>query len=469
MIPITTFAGRKIAVFGLARSGLAAASALQAGGAKIYAWDDGETGRNRAHAQGIETKDLRTVNWSEIAALVLSPGVPLTHPDPHWTVKLAQVAGVEVIGDMELFFRQRAALGSASKVVAITGTNGKSTTTALVAHLLRQACWPTSIGGNIGEALLGLEPLADARVYVIELSSYQIDLTPSLKPTVSALLNISPDHLDRHGTIENYAAIKGRIFTNLDPGQTAVVSIDDDYCREIAQGLGRDLNVRRISAENQLSDGVYVDDGRLIDMQEGHLTAECGLNGIEPLRGRHNWQNACAAWAITHALGLEPHVIRRGLVTFPGLAHRMEIVGRRGNVLFVNDSKATNVEATAHALATFDDIYWIAGGRAKGGGIGALAEFFPNIRKAFLVGESAVAFSSTLTPYTATEISGTIAQAVADAANAAAASSSDQPVVLLSPACASFDQFPDFEARGDAYKSAVAEIDDIELTKGCAK
>jgi len=463
MIPITTFTGRKVAVFGLARSGLATAKALEAGGARVLAWDDGDAARERGQDEGLKLVDLKALDGSDIAALVLAPGVPLTHPKPHWTVEWASTTGVEVIGDAELFFRQRAALGSQAKVVAITGTNGKSTTTALVAHLLVHAGWPTSVGGNIGRAILGLEPLSDERAYVIEFSSYQIDLTPSLRPTVAALLNISPDHLDRHGTIENYAAIKERIFANLGAGQTAVVSIDDAYCREIEQRLDHKLNVRRISVKGVLSDGVYATDGTLMDMDVGKLRSKCSLEGIDSLRGRHNWQNACAAWAIARALGLEPPVIADGLAGFPGLSHRMEVVGRLAHVLFVNDSKATNAEAAAHALATFDDIYWIAGGRAKDGGIAALAQFFPNIRKAFLIGEAAVAFSSTLVAHTAIEISGTIEQAVAAAAHAAASSSAKEPVVLLSPACASFDQFPDFEARGDAFKEAVARLVGIRL------
>ena len=218
MIPITTFKDRTIAVFGLGLSGRAAAMALQAGGARVLAWDDGEESRKRAEAEGIPVFDLRNAAWHELGALVLAPGVPLTHPEPHWTVKKAESAGIEVFGDTELFFREREALGSKAKVIGITGTNGKSTTTALTAHLLREAGCHVAMGGNIGEAILGLSPLTDDTIYVIEFSSYQIDLTPGIAPNAAVLLNLSPDHLDRHGNMDRYARVKAGIFANQEFG-----------------------------------------------------------------------------------------------------------------------------------------------------------------------------------------------------------------------------------------------------------
>ncbi|MEE9590345.1 MAG: UDP-N-acetylmuramoyl-L-alanine--D-glutamate ligase [Hyphomicrobiaceae bacterium] len=465
MIAVTTFAGRRVAVFGLARSGLAAAHALRAGGAQVIGWDDGERGRETAADEGIELADLRLLDWSALSALVLAPGVPLTHPEPHWTVRQAQRAGVEIIGDTELFFRERRALAARARVIAITGTNGKSTTAALVAHLLKQAGCKVSLGGNIGEAILGLEPLEDDRAYVIEFSSYQIDLTPSLEANAAALLNITPDHLDRHGTLQNYAAVKARIFANLGPGDTAVCSIDDTHCRAIAAALAERRTVEKVSIEGPVDRGVYCDD-MLIEVRDGVQIPRVALGQYATLPGRHNRQNAAAAWALLRSLGVEPAAIARGLASFPGLAHRMELVGQVGRVLFVNDSKATNAEAAGHALDAYDRIYWIAGGLAKEGGIETLTPQFSRLAKAYLVGEAAEPFATTLGAVVPHETSGTIAAAVSAAARDASRDDHPRAVVLLSPACASFDQFPDFEARGDAFKAAVAGLDGVVLGTG---
>jgi UDP-N-acetylmuramoylalanine--D-glutamate ligase len=463
MIPVTSLRDKRVAVFGLGASGRATVAALEAGGAEVSAWDDKGDSVANAIAAGVRTVDLREADWRDYACLVLAPGVPLTHPEPHWTVKRAEPAGIEIIGDIELFCRERLRHVPNAPFVAITGTNGKSTTTALIAHLLKTAGRDVQLGGNIGTAILSLEPPGSGRYHVIECSSFQIDLAPSLNPTVGVLLNVTPDHLDRHGTIDAYAAIKERLVANAD---TAVVAVDDNRCQAVADRLqltGR--NVVRVSARRLLTSGVYAEKGALFVAEDGAARRLAALDGIGSLRGQHNAENAAAAVAVARALGLRSAEIAAGLRSFPGLPHRMEEVGRRGRVLFVNDSKATNADAAAKALASFDRIYWIAGGLAKEGGIASLVDFFPKIAKAYLVGEAAADFAATLGAAVPHEISRTI-----DVATAAAAADADrdraaEPVVLLSPACASYDQFKNFERRGDAFRAFVAGLDGVE-TRG---
>jgi UDP-N-acetylmuramoylalanine--D-glutamate ligase len=465
MIPVTIFAGRKVAVFGLGRSGLPAARALIAGGADVVAFDDSEKSVAEAAAAGIATEDFRSLDWMKVAALVLAPGVPLTHPQPHWCVALARRAGVEVIGDIELFCREREKSGAACPLVAITGTNGKSTTTALTAHLLKSAGRDVEMGGNIGVAVLALEPFKPGRVYVLELSSYQIDLAPSLHPTVGILLNVSADHLDRHGTMENYAAIKARLPAGIEPGGTAVIGVDDRYTREAAERIEHaGKTVVRVSVEAPLRDGYYAEGSRIVRACDGKALAAAELSGIGSLRGAHNAQNAACALAACVALGLDLPAVQRGLVSFPGLAHRMQEVGRKGRVLFVNDSKATNADSAAKALGSFRDIFWIAGGKPKVGGIAGLAEFFPRIRKAYLIGEAAADFAKTLDGKVEHEIVGVMAAAVDAATRDAEASGLKEPVVLLSPACASFDQYPNFEVRGQAFVDLVRALPGVVST-----
>ena len=465
MISITTFAGQRVAVFGLGSSGLLAARALKEGGADVVAFDDDAKKIGDAQAAGIKTQDLHNLDWSKITALVLAPGVPLTHPKPHWTVELARKAGVQVIGDIELFCRERAKSGARCPVVAITGTNGKSTTTALVAHLLKSAGVDAQMGGNIGVPVLALEPFKAARAYVLEVSSYQIDLAPSLKATVGILLNVTEDHLDRHGTMEHYAEIKERLPAGVEEGGTAVVDIDDPYTRAAAERITRaGKNIVRVSVAAPLADGYYAEGTRIMHAAGGKAHAVAELAGIGSLRGTHNAQNAACAVAACVALGIDLPAIQKGLASFPGLAHRMQQVGRRGNVLFVNDSKATNADSAAKALASFNDIFWIAGGKPKTGGIVSLAEFFPRIRKAYLIGEAAREFAHTLEGRVPYEISGALAAAVEAAARDAAAARMNEPVVLLSPACASFDQYPNFEVRGKAFTDAVLAIPGVKPT-----
>ena len=463
MIPITTFAGKKIAVFGLGGSGLASASALLAGGADVVAFDDDAASVAKAGAGGIPTADLREADWSKIAALVLAPGVPLTHPVPHWIVQLARKAKVGVIGDVELFCRERRRDAPNAPFVAITGTNGKSTTTALIAHLTASAGMDTQLGGNIGTPILSLAPAQPGRVHVIECSSYQIDLAPSLDPSVGILINLSEDHLDRHGTMENYAAVKERLVRGVPDDGTAIVGVDDQWCEKIAARLAQiGKRVVQISVDRKLKDGLYVDTGLILRAREGKSSPIAELGGIGSLRGLHNAQNAACATAAALALGLEPAAIQAGLRSFPGLVHRMEEVGRRGAVLFVNDSKATNADSAAQALACFHDIFWIAGGRPKTGGIEGLRSFFPRIRKAYLIGEAADQFATTLTDAVPHEITGTLEKALAAAARDAATSSAHEPVVLLSPACASFDQYRNFEVRGDAFRALVHALPGLQ-------
>lgn len=466
MIPVTTFAGRTVAVFGLGGSGLASAQALIAGGASVVAFDDDERSLAKAQAAGISIADLRKADWSKIAALVLAPGVPLTHPVPHWSVRAAQQAGVEVIGDIELFCRERRRAAPAAPFVAVTGTNGKSTTTALVAHLAASTGLDAQLGGNIGTAILSLAPPREGRVYAVECSSYQIDLAPTLDPSVGILINLSEDHLDRHGTMEHYAAVKERLVAGVPDNGEAVVGVDDNWCRNIADRLQQSgKRVTRISVQQALPNGVYVAGQQIMRAAGGKSSPIARLDGLGSLRGQHNAQNAACAAAAALALGLSPAAIQAGLRSFPGLPHRMEEVGALGAVLFVNDSKATNADSAAQALACFSDIFWIAGGKPKTGGIDSLRHFFPRIRKAYLIGEAAEEFAATLGAGVPHEITGTLDKAVAAAARDAAASAAREPVVLLSPACASFDQYRNFEVRGDAFRRLVLDLPGIVSRK----
>jgi UDP-N-acetylmuramoylalanine--D-glutamate ligase len=465
MIPVTIFAGRDVAILGLGLSGLASARALKAGGANPILWDDKESAREDAAAQGFTLSDLRTADWSRFAALVLAPGIPLTHPEPHWSVARARAARIEVIGDIELFFRERARARAPGKVVVITGTNGKSTTTALTAHLLSSAGQRVALGGNIGKAVLDLDPFAPDLTYVLELSSFQLELTPSLAPDAAALLNITPDHLDRHGTLANYARIKSLVFARLGPRATAVVGVDDAPSRAVADSLDGPYAVKRIGIGRNLETGVFVSGGILHDMEGGSELARVDLTGIGSLRGAHNWQNAAAAYALGRAQGLSSAAIAEGLNSFAGLSHRMEQVARRGKVLFVNDSKATNADAAGKALASFTDIYWIIGGRAKEGGLAGLEPFYPRIVRAYLIGEAADAFAGQLGDHVDHVHCGTLARALDTAASDASRSDAKEPVVLLSPACASYDQFDNFAERGDAFRDLVMGLDGAEGVK----
>ena len=471
MTPVTCFKGKRVALFGLGGSGLATARALMEGGAEVAAWDDNQASRVKAAGQGIPVVDLAATDWSGFHCLILAPGVPLTHPVPHWTVEKAQAAGVEIIGDIELFFRERASLAPAARVVCITGTNGKSTTTALIAHVLRAAGRDVQMGGNIGTAVLALESPAEERIHVIECSSYQIDLAPSIKPSVGIQMNLTPDHLDRHGTFEAYGAIKERLVAASD---MAVIGVDDEASKQMARrraASGRP--VVKISGEQPLDAGVFAGitanagtlETRIVQVLDGKPRIVANLAGIGSLRGSHNAQNAAAAFAACFALGLTAAEIAAGFRSYPGLAHRMEEIGRIGRVVFINDSKATNADSTEKALTSFRDIFWILGGKAKEGGIESLARYFPNIARAYLIGASSDLFAATFDDdgRVAYERSCTLDVAVAHATrDALAQGGSGEIAVLLSPACASFDQFPNFEVRGEAFRALVKALPGFE-------
>ena len=461
MIPVKGFKGKRVAIFGLGRSGLTAARALKAGGAKPVVWDDKMMSVSAAAREGFDFEDLKKADWSEIDALMLSPGVPLTHPEPHWTVKLAQEHGVPILGDIELFARTLATLPAHKrpKTVAITGTNGKSTTTALIGHILKSAGKDVHVGGNIGVGVLDLPPMHAGAIYVIETSSYQLDLCLTFRPDVSVLMNFSPDHLDRHGGMDGYVAAKKRIFMNQTAEDTAVIGADDDYTLAVINEMRTASPVKlvAISSRRTLAPGVFALGGVLYDGTEPRARQIVDLKDIRALTGRHNWQNAAAAYAACRALGLDIDTIVAGMMSFPGLAHRMQQIGEIGKVRFINDSKATNADAARQAMSSFNTFFWIAGGKAKAGGIESLSDLFPRIKHAYLIGEAAELFEATIgkaAPCTQSRLLFTaVAQAYADAEK-----SGEEEIVLFSPACASFDQFKDFEARGDAFKAAVDDI-----------
>ncbi len=466
MTPVTFLKGRSVIIFGLGSSGMATCAALKAGGANVIAFDDQAVRLEAARAKGIEVKDLHQIDWRNFTALVLAPGVPLTHPEPHWSVQLAKKAGIDIIGDIELFCRERRTNASGAPFAAITGTNGKSTTTALLAHVMKNAGFDTQVGGNLGTPILMLEPPRGNRVHVIECSSYQIDLAPTLDPTVGILLNLTPDHLDRHGTMENYASVKERLVAK---SATAVIGVDDDYCRAIADRLEKmEKLLVRISVERPLNDGIFLKGSDLIFAERGNEKIIASLAGIGSLRGAHNAQNAAAVFAAARAFGVAPDKIVAAFKTFPGLAHRMEEIAHKGNVLFVNDSKATNADSTEKALASFGGgVFWILGGKAKEDGILPLKLFFPRIAHAYLIGESSELFAATLEGQASYTRCGTLDVAVAKAAEDASRSKEKQPVVLLSPACASFDQFQNFEVRGERFRELVGAIPGV-VSKGKA-
>lgn len=443
------FRDRRVGVLGLARSGLAVARALRAGGADVVAWDDDPAALQRAMELGAwpgEPEDI-----GELAALVVSPGVPVLHPAPHPVVARARAFAVPITNDVELF----AEIAGERPIVGITGTNGKSTTTALVHHLLLAAGRPAQFGGNIGRPVFDLVLGGSDETLVLELSSFQLELVERLAPRVAVWLNLTPDHLDRHGGLEGYIAAKKRIFRAQGAGDVAVVGIDDPYSREVASELARaGRSLVPVSVERVPEHGVGAIDGALVDAIEGAPRPVARLEGLPGLRGRHNHQNAAAAYAALRALGLAPEAAVAGLPSFTGLPHRMEQVGRIGEVILVNDSKATNPDAAAKSLACFERIWWIAGGRAGPGGFAALAPYMDRVRRAFLIGEAAPAIAAELSGLVATELCGTL-DAALDAALGAALASGEEGVVLLAPACKSFDQFKNFEERGDVFRSLV--------------
>jgi len=492
LIPITAFKNKLVALFGLGKSGLATARAMTAGGSEVIAFDDNPDACERAD---VRIEDLRQINWSHIEALILAPGIPLEHPSPHWTVDMARSAGVKIIGDLELMACERRLRGMDSKLIAVTGTNGKSTTVALITHLLQSAGLDAQSGGNIGYPALEMEDFAPGRHYVVEVSSFQADLTSGLDPDIGVITNVSPDHLDRHLTMDKYITAKGKVLTR---AGVAVVGVDDDFSVEVSH-LNRVLPV---SIKRKLDHGYYVTGPVITAKEPGNPPTTLGdLTGIKSLRGRHNAQNASCAAAVAHVLGLNPVQIAKGLQSFPGLPHRIEEIGQIGNVMFVNDSKATSATAAAQAIACFDNIHWILGGKAKTDGIEPLTPMFHKIARAYLIGDATEKFARFLDGKVPFEACHTIDRGLRSAFQRASmtsscdnatfqrasmtsscdnatfqranttsscdnatfqrantASSCDNATVLLSPACASYDQFKDFEERGDCFRKLVIDL-----------
>ena len=464
MIPVQGVENQKIAVLGFGRSGRATAAALETGGAQVIAWDDGADTRQAAEAEGWDIVDLsRDAAWQGVSALITSPGIPHLYPKPHPVIETALRLGVPVDNDIGLFFRSFATgdwdqFERTPRVIAVTGSNGKSTTTALIHHILTECGRPTQMGGNIGTGVLSLDPAIDGEVVVLELSSYQTDLARSLTPDVAVFTNLSPDHLDRHGGPGGYFAAKRRLFAEGGPDR-AVIGVDEIEGLYLANQLSMapaDDRVIRVSAGQKL-DGpgwsVFARKGFLAEYRKGRQAASVDLRAVAGLPGAHNHQNACAAWAACRAVGLAPREIEAAFNSFAGLPHRSQTVAEIGGVRFVNDSKATNVDAAAKALQAFDRIRWIAGGLGKDGGIAALVPHLDRVTKAYLIGHSARDFALELgqTPY---EIAETMDQAVAHAA----AEAQPGDTVLLAPAAASFDQYPNFEKRGAHFSDLVAAL-----------
>ncbi len=461
MIPVKGYEGQKVAVLGLGRSGLATAHALEAGGATALCWDDGEAARDRAAAQGLVLHDLHKGNaWEDVAALIVSPGIPHLYPTPNKLIARAMELGVPVDNDIGLFFRSFATedwdgFDTMPKVVAVTGSNGKSTTSALIHHVIEASGRPAQLAGNIGRGVLDIDPAHDGEVVVLELSSYQTDLARALTPDVAVFTNLSPDHLDRHGGMGGYFAAKRRLFSEGGPDR-AVIGVDEAegvyLAGQLSEGAGDD-RVIRVSVDRKLTGPgwqVFARKGFLSEYRKGRQVASIDLRDIKGLPGSHNHQNACCAYAVARALGMAPRQIEAAFASFAGLPHRSQLVGEKDGVRFVNDSKATNVDSARAALGAFKNIRWIAGGLGKEGGIEALKDCLGSVRKAYLIGHSAQEFALQLGDLPK-EICDTMEGAVA----AAARDAEPGDTVLLAPAAASFDQYPDFEKRGEDFTRLV--------------
>jgi len=464
MIPVRGYEGRKVAVLGLGRSGLATAAALRAGGAEALCWDDSPEARAKAEVAGLTLSDLgRSGAFSDVACLVVSPGIPQLYPRPNPIIAAAWEAGVPVDNDIGLFFRSFATddwdgFDTVPRVIAVTGSNGKSTTSALINHVLAENGRASQLAGNIGRGVLDIDPPGDGGVVVLELSSYQTEVARALTPDVAVFTNLTPDHLDRHGGQGGYFAAKRRLFAEGGPDR-AVIGVDEPegqfLANQMAEGAADD-RVIRVAVGRKLAGvgwNVFARKGFLSEYRKGRQVASVDLRQVPGLPGTHNHQNACAAYAACRTLGLSPKAIEQAFHSFQGLPHRSQRVGERNGVIFVNDSKATNVDSAEKALQAFDRIRWIAGGMGKDGGIAALAPHLGSVVKAYLIGHSARDFALQLgdTPH---EICETMARAVERAA--AEAESGD--IVLLAPAAASFDQYPNFEKRGEDFMDQVARL-----------
>lgn len=448
---VSSLESKYIYVYGLGKSGLSCVEALLAANASVFAWDGNQDHRKQAEALGVTLVDEQDADYTQIKYLLLSPGIPLTHPKPHSVVLKAQQHDIEIIGDIEVFGR---VLPAGIKTIGITGTNGKSTTTALIGHILNECGITAEVGGNIGTPVLSLNLKKNVQAIVLEMSSYQIDLCPSFTPDVGVLLNITPDHLDRHGTMTNYAQVKAKIF-GLET--KPIISIDDDYSRAIAKKLA-DQNPIKVSTQERSKADVKVSDFNQDEEADVVIESLGDLMRFPCLAGIHNHQNALMALCVCREMGLEDDDIFDAMETFPGLAHRQQIVAEKGGIMFVNDSKATNAEAAAKALGTYEDIFWICGGQAKEGGLNGLEGLMPRVEKTYLIGEAANDFAQWLEKEKVpNDIVNTLEKAVSEAYQDA--KKHERPcVVLLSPACASWDQFKSFEHRGEMFQKYVSGL-----------
>lgn len=456
MITLPLLADKTVGVLGLGKSGIATVEMLLASGAVPLVWDDNAQSMEAFAVRypQVKTAPVESWDWQSVAMVVLSPGMPYTHPKPHAGVVLAQQHGVEIVGDIELLYRAQ----PDATYIAITGTNGKSTTTSLIGHILQQSGRKVQVGGNLGTPVLQFEPLGGDGVYVLELSSYQLDLVRTTVFDVSVLLNISPDHIDRHGDMRGYVAAKEHIFDRQGSDQVAVIGVDDAaseaLCHQIiAEGTQRIIPIMTTQRSDQ---GIWVEDALLHNpLSDAELVFD--MSQCSNLRGEHNHQNAAAAYAACWSVGVSHEAIIAAMLSFPGLAHRMQRVGVVDGVGCINDSKATNADAAAKSLGSYEVIYWIAGGVAKAGGIEPLGHYFPRVKKAFLIGAAQDAFAHTLEGHVAYEKSGTLDAAFAAALSAAKQDGIEGAVILLAPACASFDQYQNFEQRGDHFARLASE------------
>ncbi len=454
MLNLRNLQGNNYIVVGLGLSGLSSCEALLNAGAQTVAWDDYEDNRRVAEAKGITIVDPLKISWENITALILSPGIPHEFPKPHPIAEYAISQNVPVICDIELLLQSQ----TGSTLIGITGTNGKSTTTALVGHLLKSLNRPVEIGGNIGIPVCNLPSLGTNGIYVLEFSSYHLERVPSLNLDIAVLTNITPDHLQRHGGMKGYIEAKKKIFNTTNNAQIALISIDDDYSKTMAQEIKSRHQQRVISISTQrwVDEGIYLQEGWLYDNAFESDKKMFNLKEIHSLRGQHNWQNILHAYAVARASSVSPDKIFEDLQTFKSLPHRLENIGHIGSIEFINDSKATNAESTYHALTACDDIYWILGGVAKETELQGLDPFFPKIHRAFTIGQATDRFATLLEgkiPVTRCyDLSHAVNTAFKDAQQL------DKGTILLSPACASVDQFKNFEARGDAFRKMVEEL-----------
>ena len=468
MIPVRGYTGCKVAVLGLGRSGLTAARALRAGGAEPIVWDDNEKSRIAADAEDFVILDLnKNSSWQDIVCLIVSPGIPHLYPAPHPIVLKAWQNGVVVDNDIGLFFRSFATqewdnFDVMPKVICVTGSNGKSTTTALIAHLLEGSNRKVVVAGNIGRGVLDIPPAQDGTIVVLELSSYQIDLARALAPDIAVFINLSPDHLDRHNGMGGYFYAKRRLFIDGNPDR-AIIGVDEIEGQFLENQLRQDAKsgdpVISVSVNSKLQNNgwsVFSRKGFLAEWRKGRQVASIDLRSMSGLLGEHNHQNACCAYAVCRSIGLAPKLIEEKLNSYVGLTHRCQTVGTFNGVMYVNDSKATNVDAAKRALLAFKNILWIVGGESKEGGVLPLKPYFNRIKKAYVIGTDVSDLIKDLS-----SIDFVIAGSISEAVRLASLDAEKNDVVLLAPACASFDQYENFEKRGDDFINNVMLVNRV--------